>query len=50
MTDAVHKNGATVKIVKRCQPDKNVCDFMKFGQLRHLIYNLKQVSPGIQLF
>ena len=50
MTDGVHKNGATVKIVKRCQPDKNVCAVMKFEQLRHLIYNLKQVSPGIQLF
>ena len=50
MTDGVHKNGATVKNVKRCQPVKNVCAVTKFWQLRHFISNLKQGSPGIQLF
>ena len=37
MTDGVHKNGATVKNVKRCQPVKNVCAVTKFWQLRHFI-------------
>ena len=37
MNDGVHKNGAAVKNVKRCQPVKNVCAVMKFRQLRHFI-------------
>ena len=37
MTDGVHKNGATVKNVKRCQPVKNAFAVMKFQQLRHFI-------------
>ena len=37
MTNGVHKNGATVKNVKRCQLAKNACAVMKFGQLRHYI-------------
>ena len=37
MTDGVHKNGATVKNVKRCQPVKNACAVTKFRQLRHFI-------------
>ena len=37
MTDGVHKNGATVKNVKRCQPVKNACSVTKFRQLRHFI-------------
>ena len=37
MTDDVHKNGATVKNVKRCQPVKNACAVTKFRQLRHFI-------------
>ena len=32
MTDGVHKNGATVKNVKRCQPVKNACAVSKFQQ------------------
>ena len=39
MTDEVHKNGATVKNVKRCQPVKNACAVMKFRQLR--LFQLK---------
>ena len=30
MTDEVHKNGATVKNMKRCQPVKNGCAVTKF--------------------
>ena len=37
MTDRVHKDGATVKNVKRCQPVKNVRAVTKFRQLRHFI-------------
>ena len=37
MTDGVHQNGATVKNVKRYQPDKNARAVTKFRQLRHLI-------------
>ena len=37
MVDGVHKNGATVKNVKRCQPVKNACAVTKFWQLRHFI-------------
>ena len=37
ITDGVHKNGPTVKNVKRCQPVKNACAVMKFRQLRHFI-------------
>ena len=37
MTDGVHQNGATVKIVKRHQPVKNACAVAKFRQLRHFI-------------
>ena len=37
MTNGVHKNGATVKNVKRCQPVKNACAVTKFWQLRHFI-------------
>ena len=37
MTNGVHKNGATVKNVKRCQPVKNACAVTKFLQLRYLI-------------
>ena len=37
MTNGVHKNGATVKNVKRCQPVKNACAVTKFRQLRHFI-------------
>ena len=37
MADGVHKNGATVKNVKRCQPVKNACAVTKFRQLRHFI-------------
>ena len=33
----VHKNGATVKNVKRCQPVKNACAVRKFQQLKHFI-------------
>ena len=36
-TDGVHQNGATVKNVKRHQPDKNACAVTKFRQLRHFI-------------
>ena len=50
MADRVHKNGPTVKNVKRCQPVQNACAVTKFMQLRHFISNLKQDSPGIQLF
>ena len=35
--DGVHKNGPTVKYVKRCQPVKNACAVTKFWQLRHFI-------------
>ena len=37
MTDGVHKNVATVKNVKRCQPVKNACTVTKFRQIRHFI-------------
>ena len=37
MTDGVHKNGATVKNMKRCQPVKNACAVTKFRRLRHFI-------------
>ena len=37
MTDGVHQNGATVKIVKRYQPVKNACAITKFRQLSHFI-------------
>ena len=37
MTNGVHKNGATVKNVKRCQAVKNVRAVTKFRQLRHFI-------------
>ena len=37
MTDGVHKNGATVKNVERCQPVKNAFAVTKFRQLRHFI-------------
>ena len=50
MTDGVHKNGAPVKNKKRRQPIKNACAVTKFRQLRHFIQNLKQDSPGLQLF
>ena len=33
----IHKNGATVKNMKGCQPVKNACAVTKFGQLRHFI-------------
>ena len=46
----VHQNGATVKNVKRYQSVKNACTVTKFRQLRHFIQNLKQDSPGLQLF
>ena len=42
MTDGVHivhKNGATVKNVKRCQPVKNACAVTKFQQFK--AFNLK---------
>ena len=37
MTDGVHQNGATVKIVKRYQPVKNVCAVTKLRQLMPFI-------------
>ena len=37
MSDGVHKNGVTVKNVKRCQLIKNACAVTKFRQLRHFI-------------
>ena len=37
MTNGVHKNGATVKKVKRYQPVKNACAVTKFQQLRYFI-------------
>ena len=50
MNDGVHKNGAAVKNVKRCQPVKNVCAVMKFRQLKQAFHlNSKQDSPGLQL-
>ena len=36
-TASIHKNGATVKNVKRCQSVKNACAVTKFRQLRHFI-------------
>ena len=50
MTDGVHQNGAPVNNVKRYQPVKNACAVTKFRQLMHFIQNLKQNSPGLQLF
>ena len=50
MTDGLHKNGATVKNLKTCQPVKNACAVTKFWQGRHFIVNLKQDSSGTQLF
>ena len=50
MTDGLHKNGATVKNLKTCQPVKNACAVTKFRQGRHFIVNLKQDSSGTQLF
>ena len=37
MTDGVHQNGATVKILKRYQPVKNTCAAIKLRQLWHFI-------------
>ena len=37
VTNGVHKNGPTVKNVKRCQPVKNACVATKFRQLGHFI-------------
>ena len=37
MANGVHKNGQTVKNVKRCQLAKNACAATKFQQLRHFI-------------
>ena len=37
MTNGVHKNGATVQNVKRCQPVKNECAVTEVWQLRHFV-------------
>ena len=37
ITDGIHKNGATVKNVKRYQPVKNACAVTKFRKLMHFI-------------
>ena len=37
MIDGGHKNDATMKNVKRCQPVMNACAVTKFRQLRHFI-------------
>ena len=50
VTKGIHQNGATMKNMKRYQPVKNACAVTKFRQLRHFISNLKQESPGLQLF
>ena len=41
MTDGVHKNRATVKNVKRCQPVKNARAVMNFRHLRHLKFKAR---------
>ena len=51
MVNGVHKNGAAVKNVKRCQPVKNASAVTKLRQLRHFIKaKLTWVTAFLEIF